>query len=181
MSFARYVKKWISSLRALPPELCREPWRVDLEDFSQVDGAWTCPACTLENPLSHRRCDACRTRRPKTDGTISGVYQNQPMVPPFPEEYEGLCSNCGAVDAGWSSDGAFFCEACWVEWLPERHSRELPRVSPAMDPHSGWILVPSQALPVRESQLSGEESPGKQRKGGRWQVRGERGDRLPGG
>eukprot|EP00438_Fugacium_kawagutii_P011861 Skav236803 [mRNA] locus=scaffold1361:698122:703880:- [translate_table: standard] len=164
---ARYVKKWISSLGALPPELSREPWRVDLDDFSKVDGAWTCAACTLENPLRHRRCDACGTRRPKMDTMSSEVYR-EPMVPPYPEESE-LCGNCGAVDVGWRSNGTFFCEACWVEWLPDqRHSRELPRVSPAMDPHSGWILVPSQALPVL-SQL-GEESPEKmQRKGGRWQ------------
>jgi len=174
----RYVKKWISSLQALPAELCREPWRVDCMDISQ-DGFWSCSACTLENPLKHRSCDACRAPRPKMDckSCETSLVYTEPMVPPPPEDLEGLCENCGRRAAGCSSEGAFYCELCWWEWLPESELMiHAPKISPSMDADSGWSLVPSQALPKQsQSQVK------VQRKGGRWQVKGDRGDKLAGG
>ena len=174
----RYVKKWISSLQALPAELCREPWRVDCMDISQ-DGFWSCSACTLENPLKHRSCDACRAPRPKMDckSCETSLVYTEPMVPPPPEDLEGLCENCGRRAAGCSSEGALYCELCWWEWLPESELMiHAPKISPSMDADSGWSLVPSLALPKQsQSQVK------VQRKGGRWQVKGDRGDKLAGG
>ena len=174
----RYVKKWISSLQALPAELCREPWRVDCMDISQ-DGFWSCSACALENPLKHRSCDACRAPRPKMDckSCETSLVYTEPMVPPPPEDLEGLCENCGRRAAGCSSEGAFYCELCWWEWLPESELMiHAPKISPSMDADSGWSSVPSQALPKQsKSQVK------VQRKGGRWQVKGDRGDKLAGG
>lgn len=178
---ARYVKKWISSLQALPAELCREPWRVDSMDISQT-GVWSCSFCTLENPLKHRSCDACRAPRPKMDreseNCATSVY-TEPMVPPPPEDSEGLCENCGRRGAGYSSEGAFYCELCWGEWLPESQliAVHAPKISPSMDADSGWSLVPPLALPKLESQSQVKV----QRKGSRWQVKGDRGDKVAGG
>ena len=114
----RYVKKWIPSLQALPADLCREPWKGCFFEDPNLFGAgtWTCSRCTLENPVSKRQCDACLNRRsPQISVKKLGEYGDLPMVPP-PPDYEDLCGNCGTVEVGWASDGAFFCEACWSDW-----------------------------------------------------------------
>lgn len=173
----RYVKKWIPSLQALPADLCREPWKGCIEDPNLLgDGTWTCSSCTLENPVSKRQCDACLNRRPQISNKL-GEYGDLPMVPP-PPDYEDLCGTCGTVEVGWASDGTFFCEACWSDWwMAQPVSVSLTKlISDVLDPTSGWVLVPTHVLPGKcPDEIS------KPKKGGRWAVKGERGDKLAGG
>ena len=179
----RYVKKWIPSLQALPADLCREPWKGCFFEDPNLFGAgtWTCASCTLENPVSKRQCDACLTRRPQISFKKLGEYGDLPMVPP-PPDYEDLCGNCGTVEVGWASDSTFFCEACWSDWWMAQSvgtvSFEVtnPPISDVLDPTSGWVLVPTHVLPGK-----GPDEILKPKKGGRWAVKGERGDKLAGG
>ena len=180
----RYVKKWIPSLQALPADLCREPWKGCFFEDPNLFGAgtWTCSRCTLENPVSKRQCDACLNRRsPQISVKKLGEYGDLPMVPP-PPDYEDLCGNCGTVEVGWASDGAFFCEACWSDWWMAQavgtvsFEVTIPPISDVLDPTSGWMLVPTHVLPGK-----GPDEISKPKKGGRWAVKGERGDKLAGG
>ncbi len=108
--------------------------------------------------------------------TKLGKYGDLPMVPP-PPDYEDLCGNCGTVEVGWASDGgAFFCEACWSDWwMAQPVSFEATKPISDVDPSSGWVLVPTHVLPGGPDEIS------KPKKGGRWAVKGERGDKLAGG
>lgn len=190
---AKYIKSWLPQLSALPPELAREPWRLKMGDVQDPIAekellaaggealAWACTSCTLENPLLQRSCDACGTRRPslattfgelvkpeglQTQSSCLGVYSEQPMVPPPPEDegWHGACEACGQIDAGHAAEcGEFFCESCWGSWALERslgvsdlNALESPsapggavlksNVSIAQS-SKGWALVPEHALP----------------------------------
>lgn len=196
---AGYVKKWIRSLGSLPAELAREPWKLqagdlDLEPLS--DDFWSCATCTLHNPPTNRRCEACNSRRPacsSANTTALGIYAEQPMVPPPPEDSMGLCANCGSVDAGWASEEAvFYCETCWAQWATDTvtlggdalRARPLSELGESQI-SDGWALVPDAALlgPVGgEGGTAGElaKPPPVAKKGGRWGVR-DRTDKVAGG
>lgn len=163
---ARYVKRWLPRLRALPPRLAREPWCISgsvalVEELASLGGAaWPCGACTLENAAARRRCEACGAARPPGASRSEagsawhgdlGVYGDVPMVPPPPEdaEYEGYCLGCEA-ELGWEGDCAL-CEACRCAWAEGGGPATREAERPAEDPALGWALVPSCALPVAVS------------------------------
>eukprot|EP00928_Gymnodinium_smaydae_P035857 TRINITY_DN25151_c0_g1_i2.p1 TRINITY_DN25151_c0_g1~~TRINITY_DN25151_c0_g1_i2.p1 ORF type:complete len:886 (+),score=100.14 TRINITY_DN25151_c0_g1_i2:131-2788(+) len=177
-----YVKTWVPQLKSLPAELAREPWRVSddaLLSFGAGDDStsgWACTACTLENPLARRACEACGTRRqefakPRNDDFSTsplaqslGIYADQPIVPPPPddESLEGVCLQCDHIGSGWSGeDGAFFCASCWSVWAAESLASGASKSEAGADAAtamrsrgaekpaaaSAWLLVPRGALP----------------------------------
>jgi hypothetical protein len=217
---AGYVKKWLPQLKGLPPELAREPWRLKSDDDNELayllsteDGAaaWACTTCTLENPLARRSCEACGARRSQiavpeaclndlNRNPALGTYSQPPIVPPPPgyESMQDVCSNCGQLDAGCTSeDGEFFCEVCWNSWMQSQSSAlESPQAIVTETPIAetpenilrGWKLVPEHALPRSAKTPAADDRAEEQqssptaikhttkdrKKSGRWAVRGEK-------
>ena len=94
---------------------------------------WTCSACTLVNPLSARRCEACRTRRatsPTGADPTPGTPRDGPVPYPSsasPPPDPSLPPNCGiclehvaASQLVLSSCGHNFCRDCWVGYLTSK-------------------------------------------------------------
>jgi len=183
---AVYIKRWLPQLRALPPELAREPWHLSNSDalgfeedvsfdWSKEDGedAWACERCTLQNPIRRRTCAACgnpcMARHVESDSGTLGVYASPPIVPPPPEEQGvlGVCFECKREALGYISDedGLFFCGACWVNYAEERSLVQQPEIRDMKvsmsntSKSSGWALIPEWALPGKASATSAEQTP----------------------
>jgi deoxyribodipyrimidine photo-lyase len=178
---AVYIKRWIPQLRALPPELAREPWRLndtDVYDFQEealldisigCQDGWACEVCTLQNIITRRKCAACGTRRrAEIDGSCKalGLYADPPIVPPPPDDQGvfGLCVECNREGLGYvnDDDGVFFCGACWMAYAVEKSAQQVrecdshqEQLKPCIaSDNAGWSLIPEWALPEMVSACS---------------------------
>ncbi|RDW75989.1 hypothetical protein BP5796_06810 [Coleophoma crateriformis] len=79
-----------------------------LEEVSQA--GWTCPICTLHNPINFLCCDACTTERPEDITKKLAAVNNRPPVAPKQPSVKNSwqCTQCRTLmeDKWWT------CSAC---------------------------------------------------------------------
>ncbi|KXS14579.1 WLM-domain-containing protein [Gonapodya prolifera JEL478] len=86
----------------IPSHRSTEPPRQQyiVQSHSNNPSTWTCPVCTLSNPLTFLSCDACGTLHPNQDGGH--------VIDSIVEMDDWSCARCTLVNAST----AVACDAC---------------------------------------------------------------------